>query len=38
MIGGYGVIEAPTLADAVKIASGWPAGPAKIEARPVAMM
>ena len=38
MIGGYGVIEAPTIEEAVRIASGWPAGPATIEVRPVMTM
>lgn len=38
MIGGYGIIEAPSIEEAVKIASGWPAGPARIEVRPVMEM
>jgi hypothetical protein len=39
VIGGYGIIEAPTLEDAVKFASEWPgAGPVKIEVRPVMEM
>ncbi|HEX5478488.1 MAG TPA: YciI family protein [Dehalococcoidia bacterium] len=38
MIGGYGIIEASSIEDAVQIASGWPAGPAWIEVRPVLEM
>ena len=38
MIGGYGIIEAASIEEAVKVASGWPAGPAKIEVRPVMQM
>lgn len=38
MIGGYGIIEASSIEEAVRIASGWPAGPARIEVRPVMEM
>ncbi|HEX5478487.1 MAG TPA: YciI family protein [Dehalococcoidia bacterium] len=39
VVGGYGIIVAATLEDAVKFASEWPgSGPVKIEVRPVMEM